>query len=263
MIGLAGRFEWRRALAYVVVGQVLASAACTQMEDSLQEPRYVLVAGIDVSGSFRDSARHSDALEFLAHYLYGHLNGLGELEKPTHLFVGTVGGDTPGETKAFHPIHDFQGKEVDQITRDLEAWFPESDRFTDFNVFFERVAELMQRQGLVLAPINIVLITDGVPDVELMAAGSSDADPYQSIDLDPLEYLSRSITVRLLYPEPTIAAEWERRVERRRVRIWTTNAQVMNGWRAQVLPDAPPEEQRALWAWTADNVDFRVRSRMF
>jgi hypothetical protein len=88
------------------------------------------------------------------------------------------------------------------------------------------------------------------------------ADPYRSIDLSPIEYLSRTVTVRLLYPVPSVAANWERRVERRRVRIWTTDSQVMAGWSSQVFPGAPPEEQTRLWQWTIDNVDFRVRSQI-
>lgn len=256
--------------AIVVVG--LLSTACEEMEESLREPRRVLVVGIDVSGSFRDSPRYSDAVEYLAHYIYGHLHGLGGLAQPTALFVGSVGGDAPGETKAFHPIHDFEGKSVERIAEDLERWFPAEDRLTDFNAFFNRVAELTQRQGLVLAPIDIVVVSDGVPDLEATRGsrpsrsasdGDGVMDPYASIDLSPLEYLSRSITVRLLYPDPTVATNWERRVQRQRVRIWTTAAPVMTGWSDQLEPDQPPEEQDDLWRWTADNVDFRVRSRMF
>lgn len=247
---------------------VAVSSGCTRVEDSLQEPRYVLMVGIDVSGSFRGSDRYDDALRYLAHYIYGHLNGLGDLREPTALFVGSVGGDTPGETKAFHPIHDFRGKDVDQIAADLERWFPAEDRLTDFNAFFRRIGELARRQGLVLAPMNIVLVTDGVPD--LMATpdpategGEGDVDPYSTIDLSPLEYLSRSITVRILYPEPSVAAGWERKVERRRVRLWTTDAEVMAGWESQLEPGVPLEEQDRLWTWTADNIDFRVRARIF
>jgi len=259
----AGRLG--RALALVAVAQLVLATGCTRVEDSLQEPRYVLMVGIDVSGSFRNSPQFDDAISFLAHYLYGHLNGYGELQRPTALFVGTVGGDSPGETKAFHPIHDFQDKSVDQIAADLKRWFPAEDRLTDFNAFFRRLSELAKRQGLVLAPMNIVLVTDGVPD--LMATrtvqDTGEVDPYTTIDLSPLEYLSRSITVRVLYPDPSVAAGWERRVERRRVRLWTTDAQVMDGWNSQLQPDAPLEEQERLWTWISDNVDFRVRARIF
>lgn len=264
----------RRALPIFAVLQLAAlSTACEEMAESMEEPRQVLVVGIDVSGSFRNSERYSDALEYLSYYIYGHLNGLGELTRPTAVFVGSVGGDTPGETKSFHPIHDFQGKSPEEIARDLDRWFPEGDRLTDFNAFFDRVAELMQRQGLVLAPIDIVLVSDGVPDLQAtrgnpparaaMGEGGEEADPYASIDLSPLEYLSRTITVRVLYPDPTVAANWERRVQRQRVRIWTTAAQVMAGWEDQLEPGLPPEEQENLWTWTRDNVDFRVRARIF
>ena len=67
------------------------------------------------------------------------------------------------------------------------------------------------------------------------------------------------MTVRLLYPDPTVAANWRREVSRRRVRLWTQDAEVMDGWRAQLEPGLPLEEQAALWTWIKDNVDFRVR----
>lgn len=274
--GPGGPLPRRLRRAFVLVA-VIATAAfsmgCEEMAESMEEPRQVLVVGIDVSGSFRNSERYTDALEYLSYYIYGHLNGLGELTRPTALFVGSVGGDAPGETKAFHPIHDFRGKSPEEIARDLDRWFPADDRLTDFNAFFDRVAELMQRQGLVLAPIDIVLVSDGVPDLQATRGnpparaaageGGEEADPYASIDLSPLEYLSRTITVRVLYPDPTVAANWERRVQRQRVRIWTTDAQVMAGWEDQLEPGLPPEEQTDLWTWTADNVDFRVRARIF
>lgn len=274
----------RRVQAVLLVLSVglFAARGCTPAEDSFQEPDYVMMVGVDVSGSFRASGHYEDALDFLAHYLYGHLNGLGELRKATSLFVGPVGGDEPGEAKAFHPIHDFRGKTVEEISADLREWFPaeEQDRLTDYDAFFRRVGELAKRRGLVLAPMNIVLLTDGVPDVagggpRVTSGGGSAADaasaaraasaelPYASIDLSPLEYLSRSITVRVLYPEPDVAAGWERNVERRRVRLWTTDETVMQGWRAQLREGAPPERQAALWTWIADNVDFRVRQRIF
>ncbi len=243
-----------------VLMAALAAAAlvgCVPGE-SAGPPRNTLVVGIDVSGSFR--GHYSDAIEFAAHYLYGHLNGLGELTTPTAVFVGSVGGDRPGEVKSFHPIHDFQGKSVDEITASLREWFPPEDDVTDFNTFFDRAATLVKRQNLILAPLNIVLLSDGVPDVR---GGPSDTlAPYTQLDVEPLEFLSRSTTVRLLYPTPTVAVGWERGVNRRRVRLWTVDQQVMQGWRAQLVPGGSPGEQAALWAWIADNVDFRVRARI-
>lgn len=270
----------RLALLLAVLGAGLfAARGCTPAGEEFREPRYVMMVGVDVSGSFRRSGNYEDALDFLALYLYGHLNGLGELRKPTALFVGPVGGDEPGEVQAFHPIHDFRGKSVEEISADLREWYPPQgeDRFTDFGAFFQRISELAKRRGLILSPMNIVLLSDGVPDVTAGPAGrtaSTGSGPdagsaapaeslYASVDVSPLEYLSRSITVRLLYPEATVAAGWERGVTRRRVRLWTTNETVMAGWREQVREGVPPEQQTDLWAWMADNVDFRVRQRIF
>ena len=106
-----------------------------------------------------------------------------------------------------------------------------------------------------------MILSDGVPD-EVAGAPGDTVGGYRSIDLSPLEYLSSNITVRLLYPTPTVAARWERHVERRRIRLWTLDGQEMTGWRQQVKPDAPAQAQDRLWSWIRDNVDFRVRARM-
>jgi hypothetical protein len=236
-----------------------AGAACQPPAEGAGPPRSTLVIGIDVSGSFRASGHYEDAIDFASRYLHAHLNGLGGLRVPTAVFVGSVGGERPGETKAFHPIHDFLGKSPEQIATDLYAWFPPEDRYTDFNAFIERVSVLVKRQNLILAPLNIVLLSDGVPDVVRGAGTPAAASLYSRIDLNPLEFLSRSVTVRLLYGTPSVAAQWEREVKRRRVRLWTQDAVVMAGWRAQLKPELPPERQDALWDWVNDNVDFRVR----
>ncbi len=242
-----------------VAAATLMAAACAPGEAGAPA-RNTLVVGIDVSGSFR-AAHYEDAIEFAAYYIYGHLNGLGGLRQPTALFVGSVGGERPGQVKSFHPIHDFQGKSVDEIAADLRQWFPPEDALTDFNTFFDRVATLVKRQNLVLAPLNVVVMSDGVPDISVPAGDT--LGPYEQLDLSPLEYISRSVTVRLLYPTPTVAVRWERGVDRRRVRLWTLDGQVMTGWREQLgSAEGMPESQERLWTWIADNVDFRVRSRI-
>lgn len=247
------------ARRFLVAAAVVAVAGCAPPE-SAAPPKNTLVLGVDVSGSFRRT-HYEDAVRFAAHYLYGHLNGLGELRVPTAVFVGSVGGSQPGEVKAFHPIHDLRGKSVDQIETDLRAWFPPEDHLTDFNAFFDRVATLVKRQNLVLAPLEIVVLSDGVPDAT--PANTTDTlGPYGRLNLDPLEYLSRSVTVRLLYPDPTVAVAWERGVDRRRVRLWTVAGAVMTGWREQVAADSSPDLQDGLWTWVKDNVDFRVRVRI-
>ncbi|HET7790382.1 MAG TPA: hypothetical protein VFK78_06245 [Gemmatimonadales bacterium] len=219
-----------------------------------------LVIGIDVSGSFRDSRLYDDAVDFASNYIYAHLAGLDGLKTPTALFVGSVGGARPGEPKSFHPINDFQGRTVDQIAQDLRTWFPPTDEYTDFNAFFQRVSQLVKERGLILAPLNVVVLSDGVPDVPPGTRLAANENPYQRIDLSPLEYLSRSVTVRLLYASPTVGDDWKRLIKRKRVRLWTEEAQVMAGWHQQVKPGVPLEAQHDLWKWVADNVDFRVRA---
>lgn len=245
--------RWRAVLA------LAALAACGPAEaDQAATPRSTLVIGLDVSGSFRQTGQFDDAIDFAAHYIYAHMNGLGGLRRPTAVFVGSLGGERPGEAKTFHPIQDLSGKTVEEIATDLRDWFPETDPITDFNAFFERVAVHVKRQNLVLAPLNIVLFSDGVPDYPSSKRVSPDSQ-YARIDVTPLEYLSRSVTVRLLYAEPRVAQQWERHVSRRRVRLWTQDAQVMLGWRRYSDPAMPLEGQDSLWSWMSNIVDFRVR----
>jgi hypothetical protein len=224
-------------------------------------PQGALFVGIDVSGSFyKKGGVYEDALDFLAHYLYGHLHEAGGLEPLKALFVGTVGGAFEDETKAFRPIHDFQDKSVDRIHDDLMAWFPKSDRITDFNTFFRQVAIIAQKRNLALTPITIVLLSDGLQDMPGMTGRS---DTFSSIDLSPIEYLSRRVTVRLLYASPVASNRWETVIPRKRVRMWTVDQQVMAGWRSQLEPGASIDKQEKFWKWVQDNIDFRVRPVRF
>ena len=248
------------ARAVVTGVGALAMLACTPADGSEQRlARSTLVVGIDVSGSFQSGGRYESSIDFAAHYIYAHLHGLGGLRTPTAVFVGSIGGEKPDETKSFQPIHTFQGKTVPEIAAYLRKQYPVNDGLTDFNPFFARVATLIRRQSLVLAPLEVIVLSDGLPDIKGKAGPSGDGR-YARIDVSPLEYLSRSVTVRVLYPTPTVAVHWEREVPRRRVRMWTVDNEVMATWRKQVKPGVPPEQQDQLWKWISDNVDFRVRS---
>lgn len=240
--------------------QVLAAtillAACAPAANSTRVARSTLVVGIDVSGSFQSN--YESSVDFAANYLYARLHGLGGLKQPTAVFVGSIGGEQAQETKSFQPIHTFQDLTVEQIAEYLRKEYPVRDGFTDFNPFFVRVATLVKRQNLVLSPIDVVLFTDGLPDTPSEKGDS--LSKYKKIRLDDLEYLSKSVTVRVLYPRPTVAVNWERKVPRHRVRMWTVDDEVMVTWRKQYRDGVSPEQQDALWKWIADNVDFRVRS---
>lgn len=235
-------------------------AACSAGDQEAHPAASTMVIGIDVSGSFRDSKLYDDAVDFASQYIVAHLTGVGQLHTPTALFVGSVGGARPGEPKAFHPINDFQGLSADQVAANLRNWFPATDEYTDFNAFFQRVAGLVKERGLILAPLNVVVLSDGVPDVPPGTRLAKGENPYARIDLGPLEYLSRSVTVRLLYASPTVGDNWKRLVKRKRVRLWTEEAQVMTGWHAQFKSGLPLEQQADFLKWVRDNVDFRVRA---
>jgi hypothetical protein len=235
------------ALATLVLG-------CTPPKDG-PPPRSTLVVGLDVSGSFRKSGNYNDVLEFAALYIYAHMKGFRDLKQPTDVFIGTMGGQKTSEAKTFHPIQDLTGKSPAQIEASLRAWFPETDPITDYNAFFERVAVHVQRQNLGLQPLSVVMFSDGIPDIP----GAKGDDLYRRINVKPLEFLSRSVTVRLLYASPRVAQRWEKHVPRKRVRLWTQDADVMQGWRRHMVASAPLERQDSLWSWMDKVVDFRVR----
>jgi hypothetical protein len=128
------------------------------------------------------------------------------------------------------------------------------------NPFFQAVARITKERNLVLAPINLVVITDGVPDATASSVKAGAQELYQRIDLKPLAYLSRNVTLRLAYVSPKVGEQWRTHVPRQRVRLWTVDAAVMKSWKEKLQPGADLHEQERFWKWLRDNVDFRVRS---
>src|SRR5882672_1796726 len=246
-----------RARMVVQVALLAVLAACKPPANA-PPPRSTLVVGLDVSGSFRQTPHFNDALDFAALYIYAHLHGLHGLRQPTDIFVRSLGGERPGEPKTFHPIQDLTEKTPEQIAASLRSWFPETDPITDFNGFFQRLAVHIRRQNLVLAPLNVVMFTDGQPDFPGAGRLTTEAK-FARVDMSPLEYLSRSVTVRVLYVRPVVAQNWERLVKRQRVRVWTQDADIMKGWRRHEIPDTPLAQQDSLISWMKEIVDFRVR----
>jgi len=239
-----------------------------------ETPRLVLFIGVDISGSFMHGKYFDDSIDFLARYIYSHLHGLGGMEVPHSLFVGSIGGSTKDEAKTLYPIEAFQERSVEQIEEQLHTIFPRGkvNTFTDFNAFFSQVADMIDSKKLILKPISIVLLTDGHPDLigapaaaPTEAASTGDnAQPvsrFRSLAVTPLEGLSRNITVRVLYTDAVTAKSWRDEVPRKRVKIWTQDAVVMTEWKdpRTMLPGKPIDEQTRFFAWVRDNVDFQPR----
>ena len=109
-------------LALVAATSLAVSVGCDPQSGE-QQPRVTFFVGVDTSGSFRNSGSYDDSLKFLAHYIYGHLNALGDLAPPRELFVAPLGGNDFDEPKAFHPIHDFAGRNVTEIEAALREWY--------------------------------------------------------------------------------------------------------------------------------------------
>jgi len=224
------------------------------------KPRLAMFVGVDVSGSFMNGKYFDDSIDFLARYIYCHLNGLGDFEVPNALFVSSIGGARADEPKTFFPIQTFENKSVDEISVELRKMFPRENPnpFTDYNAFFEQVALMVKNKNLALRPISIVMISDGIPDV--VRNGKTD---YRSIVVRPLEKLSRSVTIRLLYTDAAVGKNWQTMVPRSRVKIWTQDASVLASWKDPKIldPAAPLAEQDRFFEWVKDNIDFGVRSK--
>jgi hypothetical protein len=223
--------------------------------------RLVMFIGVDISGSFMNAKYFDDSIDFLAHYIHAHLNGLGGMEVPHSLFVGSIGGVKKGEAKTLYPIQTFQDRSVEQIEAQLRTIFPRKreNPFTDYNAFFAQVSDLVEAKRLILKPLSIVLITDGDPDL----GGNNRAAKFRGIRLRPLENLSRNITLRVLYTDAVTAKSWRDEVPRRRVKVWTQDAIVMEEWKSSKLlqPGKSFPEQQKFFAWVKDNVDFQPRLR--
>lgn len=250
--------RWR---VVVLTATALAISSASARAQQAKPAPWTLVIGLEstrhtTGAAFKED--YTDAVELAGLYIYAHLHGLGGLRVPNAVFVGSIGGERPNEPKSFHPIQDFSGRSPQEISADLRRWFPPTDLNTDFNAFFERVSVHIKRSNLVLAPLDVVIFSDGIPHV----AGEAPvpvAERYGRLNLTPLEYLSRSVTLRLLYTTPGVAERWEKGVKRQRVKIWTQDRDIMRGWHRHVRPNAAPDQQDALWTWMRDIVDFRVR----
>ena len=254
----------RRATVAALLIAGLLTPACSMLQapSGPPTPRLVMFIGVDISGSFMHGKYFDDSIDFLARYIHAHLNGLGGMEVPHSLFVGSIGGQKQDEAKTLYPIETFQDRSVEQIEAKLKELFPKTkvNTFTDFNAFFEQVGDMIDMKKLLLKPISIVLLTDGDPDLG-DASGGSSADKYRKLSVTPLEGLSRNITVRVLYTDAVVAKNWRDEMPRKRVKVWTQDAVVMAEWRdpRTMIPGKPFREQTKFFSWVNDNVDFNPR----
>jgi len=245
---------------FIIISILISYNSCGIGGDP--KPRLSMFIGVDISGSFINSKYFDDSIDFLAHYIYAHLNGYGGLDVPSVLFVGSIGGEKKDEPKTMYPISDFENKSIDEIRVQLKKSFPNDkfNPFTDYNAFFDQIARTVRDRNLILKPISIVMISDGIPDVP--TGGKKKAD-FKDIIVKPLELLARNITIRLLYTDAVVGKDWQTKVSRKRVKIWTQDAEVMESWKDPniLLPDTTFKSQERFFNWIKDNVDFGVRSR--
>src|SRR5690606_37345386 len=153
-------------------------------------------------------------------------------------------------------IQTFQHRSVKEIERKLIEIFPRKrpNKFTDYNAFFQQIAVFVRNKKLVLKPITIIMLSDGIPDAP-MKDGKHD---YRSIKLQSLETLARDITLRVLYTSAVVGMNWQTKVPRQRVKVWTQDANVMKDWKDPhiMVPGKKFSEQERFFSWVKDNVDF-------
>lgn len=253
--------SWMKAILVWISlhASFLTSAAWAAKET--EEPvkgNMVMFVGVDISGSYKNTPYYEDSIKFLAYYLYGHLHAIEGLEPLNSLFVGSIGGAKPDEPKTFHPIQTFAYKNVEEIEAELHKIFPKkiTNKFTDYNAFFKQVTEFAKNKKVVMKPITVVMLSDGIPDAPKVN-GKHD---YRYFDLKPMENLSRNVTIRLLYTSAVVGSDWQNKVPRKRIKIWTQDAVVMAGWKAPdiMLAGKPFTEQKRFFSWVKDNVDFPI-----
>ena len=222
----------RAAASFAVFALTLTSvffgSATSARADDAEPARLVMFVGVDISGSFLKRKAFDDSLRFLSVYLHAHLNGYGGLERPHSLFVGPLGGQNADEAKTFFPIETFRGESIEGIHNELVKMFPKTkvNPFTDYNAFILQIASYVKSRKLILKPISIVMISDGAPDLPKVKGDKA----FKQIELKPLELLSRNVTLRLLYTNAVRGENWQTKVKRARVRIWTQDDIVMKQW---------------------------------
>ncbi len=220
-----------------------------------------LIVGMDISGSFLGSKYYNDSIRFLSHYLDAHMRGYGGMEVPETLFIGPIGGSKDNEAKTFFPKQTFEGQSIPKIAKKLKEIFPKNktNPYSDFNAFFDQAANIIKDRKLLMRPVTILILSDGRP-----AFGRKpQKTDYEKINVAGLEKLTRNITIRLLYTSAEVGKNWQTKVPRRRVKIWTQDAIVMEQWKEPniMIPGKPFKEQEKFFKWIKDQVDFGVRSR--
>lgn len=247
----------KKTLIYIFILSMLPLFSASVL--AAKPGRLVMFIGVDISGSFLRSKYFDSSLDFLAHYLYAHLQGYGGFEVPHSLFVGSIGGARPDEPKTFYPIQTFKYKDLAGISKELKQIFPKEreNPNTDYNAFFRQIADVAKSRKLVLRPISIVMLSDGIPDVPKVNGRHN----YRSIDFSPLETLARNITVRLLYTSAVVGNRWRNHIKRDRVKVWTQDAKVMVNWKSKDIFAAKKKfpDQDKFFSWVKDLVDFRAR----
>lgn len=119
---------------------------------------------------------------------------------------------------------------------------------------------MTRERHLATAPITVLIITDGVPNVTGTTLTAGAQERYTMIDLQPLERISGHVMLRLAYISPKVGAHWRAHVPRHHVRLWTVDTEAMNGWNRHLKPGVALHEQPKFWRWFHDDIDGHIRS---
>lgn len=226
----------------------------------------VYFIGIDISGSFRNGKYFDDSMDFLSHYIHSHIHGFDDLDIPKALFVSAIGGSHKNEAKTFYPIQTFKYKSIEETYYFLKNTFRYNkvNKFTDYNIFFKQIGEIVKSKKLLLKPLEIILISDGIPDLVGKQKTDNRTNDYRTIKMNKLENLSRNITVRILYTDALTGMNWKDKIPRKRLKIWSQDSLVMTQWNDPkiFLKNTPLDKQQRFFSWLKDNVDFPVRKKV-
>lgn len=235
-------------------------SGCAEDASGPRTPTSTIFIGVDAGSSFRSSGHYDHALAFLSHYIYGHINALGGLDKPQALFIAGLESTGQQEPEQFRSLREFDGKSVSQIEATLKEWFPPSNSATDFNPFFREIARVTNARNLASSAITVLIITDGIPNVRSGPLTAGAHERYAMIDLTPLERISGHVTLRLAYISPTVGTHWRAHVPRSHVRLWTVDTEAMKRWETHLNPGVAPHAQDTFWHWLHHDIDVRIRS---
>ena len=117
--------RWKTLIVLLLSVSFLLIWGCDWfLGEDAPKPRLSMFIGLDISGSFLKGKYFDDSINFLAHYIYAHLNGLGGLDIPNVLFVSSIGGAQADEPKLSTRYRHLKINRWLRLQRNCARYFP-------------------------------------------------------------------------------------------------------------------------------------------